>query len=441
MANIEYAIFSQREPINVNIRFYHNKIDINAKTNIFVFEKDFRYKKIAKGKKSSRTIEITNEVIKDKTEKLKKNVYDKFIEDFPKGNPINSIWLVKIINEFHERPEGENDPRYYLYPFAEKYIKDLQTKINPKTGKLLDPKTITRHKYTLKLIKDYEEYINAKLRTIDINMDFHNNFVYFLKEVNHYGNTTIEKQLTTIKQYVREAGQKGYKTNPEIESNNFTVKKDETIDTYLNEQEIELIFNYDFSDNDRLDRVRDLFIAGLWTGLRISDLKRINSFDISNNRIKIVETEKTDSFVEIPIHPQLKHILEKRNGILPEISDQRFNEYVKELCELVGINQVILGSLRNPKNNRKEKGNYPKFKLVSSHTCRRSFVSNHYGKLDDKTVMAITGHKNHSTFLDYVKTSKREHAEKLEKYWEEQEKEKQEMVDKRMQFIFGDKQK
>ncbi|EQB92860.1 phage integrase SAM-like domain-containing protein [Elizabethkingia anophelis] len=422
MANIEFGVFSKKEPINLNIRFYHNKIDINTKTNIFIFEKDFRFKKISKGKKSTRYVDILNESIKEKTDKLRRIVYDKFAEDFPKGNLIDSAWLIKLINEFHERPEGEDDPRYYLYPFAEQFIKDMQNKINPKTGKKLDSKTITRHKYTLSLIKGYEEYSKQKVRTINVDLNFHNGFVNFLKDVHNYGNTTIEKQLSTIKQYIREAGQKGYKINPEIESSSFTIKKDEVIDTYLNEAEINLIYNYDLSDNKRLDNVRDLFITGLWTGLRISDLKRINSFDMSHNRIKISETEKTDTFVEIPIHPQLRQILEKREGVLPEISDQRFNEYVKELCELVGINEVILGGLRNPETNRKEKGNFPKFKLISSHTCRRSFVSNHYGKLDDKTIMAITGHKSHSQFLDYVKTSKREHADKLEKYWEQQEK-------------------
>ncbi|OPB87854.1 phage integrase SAM-like domain-containing protein [Elizabethkingia occulta] len=441
MANIEFGVFSKKEPINLNIRFYHNKIDINTKTNIFIFEKDFRFKKISKGKKSTRYVDILNESIKEKTDKLRRIVYDKFAEDFPKGNIINSDWLIKLINEFHERPEGEDDPRYYLYPFAEQLIKDMQNKINPKTGKKLDSKTITRHKYTLSLIKGYEEYSKQKVRTINVDLNFHNGFVNFLKDVHNYGNTTIEKQLSTIKQYIREAGQKGYKINPEIESSSFTIKKDEVIDTYLNEDEIDLIYNYDLSDSKRLDNVRDLFITGLWTGLRISDLKRINSFDMSNNRIKISETEKTDTFVEIPIHPQLRQILEKREGVLPEISAQRFNEYVKELCELVGINEVILGGLRNPEINRKEKGNFPKFKLISSHTCRRSFVSNHYGKLDDKTIMAITGHKSHSQFLNYVKTSKREHADKLEKYWEERKKQGQEMVDKRLQFIFGDKQK
>lgn len=425
MANIEFGVYSKKVPANLNIRFYHNKIDINAKTNIFIFDSDFKFKKISKGKKSTRSVDIINADVRKKTDKLKRNVFDRFIEDFPKGNKIDSDWLIRIINDFHERPEGEDDPRYYFYPFAKQFIKESETKINPRTGTLLDHKTITRHKYTLGLIKDFQEYAGLKLRVTDIGLDFHNKFVYYLKEVcTSYSNTTIDKQLTTIKQYVREAEQKGYKINPEIKSKNFAIKKEETIDTYLNEEEIDLIFNYDLSDNEELAEIRDLFITGLWTGLRISDLKRINSFDISNNRIKIIELEKTGSFVEIPIHPHLKQIIEKRNGVLPTMIRQKFNIQVKKLCELAGITEVILGGLKNPETNRKEKSYYPKFKLISSHTCRRSFVSNHYGKLDDKTVMAITGHKSHSTFLDYVKTSKREHAEKLEQYWEQQEEKK-----------------
>lgn len=424
MANIELGVYSKKSPINLNIRFYHNKIDINAKTNIFIFDADYKYKKISKNKKSLRSVEIINDKVKEKTEKLKRCVYDKFIEDFPKGNKINSDWLVKIINEFHDRPSTEDDPKYFFVPFVKKHIETLKTKINPKTGKLLDPKTITRYNYSLSIVKDFEEYAEIKLRTTDINLEFHNDFLFYCKEVRIYGNTTIEKFLRHIRFFVREAEEKGFKINGEAHSDKFTIKKDETIDTYLNEKEIELIFDHNFSENESLDRVRDLFIAGLWTGLRISDLKRINSFDMSNNRIKIVETEKTNNFVEIPIHPQLKSIIEKRQGVLPEISDQRFNEYVKVVCELVGINEIILGGLKNPDTNRKEKGYFPKFKLIASHTCRRSFVSNHYGKLDDKTIMAITGHKSHSQFLDYIKTSKREHAEKLEQYWEKQEQEK-----------------
>lgn len=68
----------------------------------------------------------------------------------------------------------------------------MQNKINPKTGKKLDSKTITRHKYTLSLIKGYEEYSKRKVRIMNIDLNFHNDFVNFLKDVHNYGNTTIE---------------------------------------------------------------------------------------------------------------------------------------------------------------------------------------------------------------------------------------------------------
>lgn len=424
MANVEFGVYSKKVPVNLNIRFYHNKIDINAKTNIFVFDTDFKYKKIAKGKKSSRSVDIISDSIKVKTEKLKKLVFDGFAEDFPKGNSITSAWLLKLINEFHERPDGERDPKFFVIPLFDQYIADAKTKINTVTGEPLAERTITRFEYTKAHIQQVEEHLGKKIRISEVDLDFCNEFIRYHKEVSKYGNTTINKSIKQIKQVLNASVVKGVKINPELSSDKFNIKKDETIDTYLNEDEIEQIFNYDLSDNDRLDKIRDLFITGLWTGLRISDLKRINSFDISNNRIKIVETEKTNSFIEIPIHPQLKQIIEKREGVLPEISDQKFNLYVKELCELVGIDEVIIGGLKNSETNRKEKGYYPKYKLITSHTCRRSFVSNHYGKLDDKTIMAITGHKSHSQFLDYVKTSKREHAEKLEQYWEKREETK-----------------
>ena len=130
---------------------------------------------------------------------------------------------------------------------------------------------------------------------------------------------------------MNDAKLQGFKTSLDIDSPKFTYKSGETIDTYLNESEIQTLFDLDLTGNERLENTRDLFIAGLRTGLRISDLKRINTFEISDNKIQIAELEKTDSYIEIPLHPQLKFILEKRNGDFPELSEQRFNENVKDL--------------------------------------------------------------------------------------------------------------
>ncbi|XJR90486.1 phage integrase SAM-like domain-containing protein [Elizabethkingia anophelis] len=444
MANIEFKVYSEKSPINLNVRFYHNQIDLSTKSNIFIEKGDFRLKKIGVGKKSKATVSIINEELKEKTETLHKKIMEKFKEDYPKGNTLDKRWLLRIVDDFHNRAVDENDIRYFLTPFISDYIGKAKNKINPKSGKLLDSKTITRYKYTLNKIKEYEEYLGERIRLENVDLDFHNDFLHYLLEVCvPYGEETIRKFINHIRQFVNDAKLQGFKTSLDIDSPKFTYKSGETIDTYLNESEIQTLFNLDLTGNERLENTRDLFIAGLRTGLRISDLKRINTFEISDNKIQIAELEKTDSYIEIPLHPQLKFILEKRNGIFPELSEQRFNENVKDLCNQAGINEVILGSLKNPETNRKEKGYYPKYKLIASHTCRRSFVTNLYGRLPDLSIMAITGHKKHSQFLDYVKITNKEHVNNLEKYWEEEEKEKQkqEMVDRRMKIAFGDKKK
>ena len=420
MANVEFKIYSNKYPVNLNVRFYHNKIDCSTKSNIFIDKNDVRFKKIGLGKKSKTSVQILNEDIINKTQKLSKDILDKFKEDFPKGNTINIKWFQKIVDNFHGKADDEDDSRYFFVPFVNSYIKRAATEINPQTGKRLDSKTITRYKYTLSKIKEYEEYSGEKIRIEDVDLEFHNSFLQYLLEVCvPYGDETIKKFISQIRQFIRDAKIKGYKTSPEIDSRKFTYKAGETIDTYLDEEEIDLIYKLDLSSNLKLDNVRDLFIVGLRTGLRISDLKRINKFEISNNLIKITQLEKTDRFIEIPMHPQLKEIFEKRQGVFPEISEQRFNEYVKDLCEEAKITEVILGSIKNSETNRKVRGLYPKYKLIASHTCRRSFVTNLYGKAEipDLTIMAITGHKKHSQFLDYVKTTNKEHIEKLAQHW------------------------
>lgn len=100
------------------------------------------------------------------------------------------------------------------------------------------------------------------------------------------------------------------------------------------------------------------------------------------------------------------------------ISEQKLNDYVKEVCKKVGIDEVVEGSKMDPETKRKVKGLYPKYELISTHTCRRSFATNLYGKLPTHAIMAITGHTKESTFLKYIKMTEKENANILKSYWE-----------------------
>ena len=200
---------------------------------------------------------------------------------------------------------------------------------------------------------------------------------------------------------------------------------EETTAIYLNTDEIDRIFNLDLSNNPRLDNVRDIFIIGLWTGLRISDFKRLDISNIKDEVITIT-TQKTNKKVGIGMHPQLRAVLDKRNGEFPKmISDQKFNEYVKEVVKLAGIDEETEGrklvsvEIDGVPKQRKVRGIYEKWELVSSHSCRRSFATNMYKSkaLPLIVLMSLTGHKTESQFIEYVKTTPEENAKLMNDYF------------------------
>jgi len=222
--------------------------------------------------------------------------------------------------------------------------------------------------------------------------------------------------------FCREAKTLGYKTNPEFEHRSFTAKREKTIDVYLNESEIDKIFNHNFCDNQLYQNTRQLMIIGLWTALRISDLKRIHDFNLLEDRIEILDSDKTGGSFSIPLHKQVKEVLEENGGKLPEIiRDSKFNKLMKEVCKEVGITQVVMGKKYNPESKRKEKGYYPKYELVSSHTFRRSFASNLYGKIPNQVIMAATNHMEEAQFKKYVKITQEEYFDELKELWEKEE--------------------
>ncbi|MGA0317812.1 MAG: tyrosine-type recombinase/integrase [Flavobacteriaceae bacterium] len=114
--------------------------------------------------------------------------------------------------------------------------------------------------------------------------------------------------------------------------------------------------------------------------------------------MSISDHQKTFSLfaVLIPYVPQLLLVHYK----FPHpISDQKFNKFMKEVCERAGINQIVKGYKMNPTIMRKELVEAPKYELLASHDMRRSFATYHFDKgVSVNLIMKITGHKRESTF-------------------------------------------
>ena len=157
-----------------------------------------------------------------------------------------------------------------------------------------------------------------------------------------------------------------------------------------------------------------MFLIGCYTGLRFSDFTEINPENIvSNNTVIQVRTKKTGQRVSIPLHKTVRKILKKYKNNLPKAyTNQTMNEYLKEVVSLAGIKELIETTIT--KGGKVEKNVLPKFKLVSTHTARRSFATNLYlAEVPSISIMKITGHKTERSFLQYIRVTQRENADKL----------------------------
>jgi integrase len=181
-------------------------------------------------------------------------------------------------------------------------------------------------------------------------------------------------------------------------------------------------------------------IIGVWTGARVSDLLNFTKKNIKNGFIEYTAI-KTNQKIILPLHQHVRKILETNNGEFPrKISSQKFNDYIKKVClkidmieevegsKSIDINEGVKGSKRvkiKKKVFRKVKGTYKKYELVSSHICRRSFATNHYGKLPTPVIMAVTGHTTEKMFLNYIGKTASDNAETLNKFWQHQQHKKE----------------
>lgn len=301
-----------------------------------------------------------------------------------------------------------------FHSFFEDFIKQCDFRLSPrKAGQAIDYKTKREYARTYYYIQEYEKNRKIRLEFCDIDKLFFNDFVTYLQELNLSTNTIWHKTVS-IKAVMKAANEQELTDNTKYAT--FKNISEESQAVALSEKELDLLAKFDFSQSPRLERTRDLFLIGCWTGLRFSDFTRIKRENIKDNMLTI-QQQKTNEFVTIPLHPVFISIWEKYNGVLPsDISNRQFNDNLKDVCKEAGINERVMKSIT--KGGKKQTTVYEKWQLVSSHTARRSFATNLYKSgFPSISIMQITGHKTESSFLKYIKVTKEEHAKMLMMHW------------------------
>ncbi|RAJ85867.1 integrase-like protein [Chitinophaga dinghuensis] len=308
----------------------------------------------------------------------------------------------------------------YFNDFIERSTKG--TRISPKTKKTTVHNTNKGYSTTYNHLLEFQKVSKRKIDFDTIDIRFHSEYTAYLTHTKKLSLNTVGDHIKRIKTVMQEAKTNGIKVCDAFESDYFFKPNEETDSIYLNAAELTALAELDLSDTPSLDRARDLFLVGCYTGLRFSDYNRLTAEHIQDNLFSIKQT-KTSGRVVIPVHPVIQRLLIKYNRQLPKsLSNQKLNQYIKEVCNKLEQLQTSV-TITFTKAGQTTSCTLQKWEQVTSHTARRSFATNEYlAGTPVLTIMAITGHKTEKAFMRYIKLTSNEHAQLLKQYWEKRHK-------------------
>ncbi len=419
MANAKFLIRKQSTHSEIYCRFTEGRnIDISRKTGLTVDAKNWNNKKGL-----SKATEAEGKKLNINLRKLDIAIIDSYNSLIAEGEEPNKLWFSKTIDRFFNRKEPES--LEYLTSYANFYIQELPFKQRKNNKIGASPETIAKYTNIKNKLVKFEELRGKRVSLTEVDKKLKTELLQHFKQEENLSDSYIGKVLSTIKTFAIDAQKNGHTVSTGLSG--FVGFKTKQKFPVLSFEEIEQIKNTILPAH--LQNVRDWLIIGCYTGQRASDLFRMNTNFISKTNgydFINLEQEKTKKKIQIPIHHEVQEILTKFEGNFPELrgntissNETLFNRNVKEVCRIAGITETTEGSLYNPKTKRKEKGHYPKWKLISTHTCRRSFSTNFYSLKDYPTplLMNITGHETERQFLEYINKPQKDYSIQLAEIW------------------------
>lgn len=410
MASINLLIQSKNNPAVIYIRLRDGRtLDIKAKTNFHIPPLQWDKVEQRPNKRALKDINIAN--LHTDLATLKNNLLVEYNK--AKGNKvIDANWLKDFINPPKEEIKHSDKLVEYIDTFIEFKKADVKSS------------TITKCNGIKHLLERYQKHTKSVLYIRDIDAKFKMDFERYCISAGYAPNTTA-RNIRFIKTFCRHAKSNGIETHYQLDSIKAKYHKVENI--YLNQDEIDEIEKLKSEDlTDGLENARDWLLISCYCGQRVSDFLRFDKSMIRYEKNKAGELKplieftqvKTEKIMTIPLHSKIIEIMKKYDGNFPrKISDQRYNEHIKKVCEKAKIETPTHGTLFDHKEKTKITKEYPKHKLVSSHIGRRSFATNNYGKIPTSFLMYITGHTTEAMFLTYIGKSNKDIAMELTNYF------------------------
>ena len=340
--------------------------------------------------------------------------------------------------EEKEREEAEKN-RMTLNKYIAMYCDQITTGARQtEKGSNFAPSTVKTIKLALDQFTKFQKETGRTYDFDDINMNFYYAYTAHLKKKG-YSINTYGKCIKELKTIMACAESEGYHTNHVWRDKKFKGTRVEVDSIYLTKEDLDKIMAVDLSTYPiGYEQARDIFMIGVWTAQRVSDYNYIKKEDFNTLTKNVMKEEpdpenpgqmrawiekqeitylnirqqKTGAKVAIPCNSALKAILEKYNYQVPHLADQVINRYIKEIAEKAGLMELV--EIETTKGGTPKKEKIEKYKLVHSHTARRTGATLMYlAGVDLYDIMKVTGHASPKMLKKYIKADTLEVVEKL----------------------------
>lgn len=439
MATIKFILQNKSVMSNITLRFIVSKqIDLKRKTGLTVNFNDW-----SESKKQPILKNEDLKFLKFKLDELKAQIEKSYNYAITKGVEINADWLQLQIDIFNKKvPTLELD---ILTTYIQKYIDEAPYKQNQKNEIGLSSGRVQNLKLFKNTVKRYEAEMlkNEAILIKEINLQFVEKYKMWLFSKG-YSTNYVGKNIANIRTICIDASKNDIETSTHINNiKGVSERKNPEDIVFLSEQEQKQIKETALI-REALINARKWLLLGCLIGQRGGDLLSITENNIKDiNGIKIFEIkqQKTGKLVAIPLLPEALEIIE--SGMPYKISLAKFNEYIKEVCKIAELNTPTKGRKKPkgdnptttesdnkpkvyiPLNKRKKKivnkptikGIFPKWEVVSSHICRRSFATCFYGRIPTPVLMNITAHGSERMFLAYIGKTTYDNAYQMLEYF------------------------
>ena len=257
-------------------------------------------------------------------------------------------------------------------------------------------------------VKNHLKNFRSELSFEFFNEEGLTEYVQYLREVREMRNSTIGKQLSFLKWFLRWSFKQGMHSNNAYDTFKPKLKDTQKKIIFLTWEELNRLREFKIPPTKQaLERVRDVFLFQCFTGLRYSDVFNLRRSDIKGEHIEVTTVKTSDSLI-IELNDHSKAILEKYKDVefendkaLPVITNQKMNDYLKELAELAEINKPVRQTYY--KGNERIDEVTPKYALLGTHAGRRTFICNALALgIPPQVVMKWTGHSDYKAMKPYI---------------------------------------